>query len=189
MRTKVMILTLIAVLAASVAVAGRGLGPGPGPGGCPIGGMGLGPQMMRELNLTPGQVAQIKKIKDDFMTATKTAREQIQAKMKEMVSLWTTGDPDLEAIKVLFSEIDALRAEIRDAGITRVVEVLSVLTDAQKVKLREMLKRYPGCISAGCIMGMGPGICCGMDACPMANGTGCPLGGPGASKGCCPYRK
>ncbi|MGC8863848.1 MAG: Spy/CpxP family protein refolding chaperone [Armatimonadota bacterium] len=210
MRTKLIVGILIAALAitgsvmlnaaprnrsagaappAGVTAGPAGLAnPGAGPG-CPLGpGFILG-RLAKALELTNAQIAELKQIHQDFLNATATARDQLQAKIKEMLQLWSADQPDAAAIKALAADIDALRAQIRDAGIDHLVNALNVLTPAQREKLRTMLKQWaPRCISCmGCGPGLGCGLCCGVGMGPRGR-MGCGMGagagmGPGWGNG------
>ncbi len=130
-------------------------------------------RLAKALGLTEAQIAELKKLHQDFLTATQATRDELKAKAKEMVNLWMADAPDAAAIKALAGDMDSLRAQIRDAGIDHMITALSVLTPEQREKLRTIMKdRAPGCIAGmGCGFGLGPG--CGM-------GMGLGPGGPGA---------
>jgi Spy/CpxP family protein refolding chaperone len=181
-------LAIAASMVINAAPRGGGMGgmapgamqKGPG-GGCPLGmGMGFG-MMAKELNLSDSQVKDLKQRYEDFMTTTKPMREEMKAKVKEMVDLWMVDQPDASAIKALAGEIDGLKAQIRDAGIDHMVSALSVLTPAQREKLHTIIKAHAAkCGCMGCGMCMGPGMGCGMMG-PGAGGRG--MGG-GMGRGC-----
>ncbi len=223
MKSKLLVAILIVALVvagAMVVAAGRGAnapapgpgkgGPGPGMGmgaGCP---MGLGPMVARDLNLTQAQINELQALRQEFADTTKPIRDQIQAKMKDMVSLWTAPTPNATQIKNLAADIDALRAQIRDTGIDYMIRGLNVLTPEQREKLRTRVQTMAdkciqaggcgmGCgfgMGAGCGMGLGPGAGMGRGAaCPMGRGAGMGPGrgfgmgngtGPRAQMGTCP---
>lgn len=218
MKTK-LIVALVIISFAAVAIvtavgAQRGMGPGrpmkPSPGtselGCPM--WGLGPRIVQQLNLTQDQVNQLRQLRQDFWNDTQATREQLQTKFKQMIGLWTAAQPDVSQIKALASDIDALRAEIRDAGIDYMIRALSVLTPAQRDKLRTMIKDmganclkmcggccFCPCIGCGPCVGCGPGIGCGLGI-GMGPGAGMGAGlgprnatGPRAQMGTCPNMK
>lgn len=204
MKTKLIVALVVISLAAAVIVtavgAQRGVGPGkqagPGPGAgapgweCPM--WGLGPRLTQQLNLTQDQVNQLRQLRQDFWNATQTTREQLQAKCKEMIGLWTAAQPDASRIKALAADIDALRAEIRDTGIDYMIRALNVLTPAQREKLRSMVKDMgERCLKMGGGCCFGPGIGCGLG---LGLGPGAGMGprnatGPRAQMGTCPKLK
>lgn len=127
-------------------------------------------KMKKELNLTPDQVTQIQAIHKDFMDSTQSVRDQIKDKMKQMSDLWMADAPDAAAIKDLASQIDPLRAQVRDAAIDHMISGLAVLTPDQKAKVKDWMKKNPHMM-----MGMGCGISCGAGmSCGMGKG---PSGG------------
>ena len=192
MRTKPIVGLLIVALAVTASVmlnaaprgraagaappAGAGAGwtrPGVGPC-CPLGPAGMLGRLAKALELTDAQIAELKQIHQDFLTATQDTRDELQAKIKEMLKLWSADQPDAAAIKALASDIDALRAQIRDAGIDHMISALNVLTPAQREKLRTLLKEW----APRCIGGMGCGFCCGPGlGCGMGVGRGPGMGG------------
>jgi len=194
MRTRMIVALLIVALAVTASVMltaapRRGAAGAPGVGAAVPGGpgclWGMGPglgRLVKELGLTEAQIADLKSIHEDFLTATKTPREGLQARAKEMVGLWTVKNPVPVAIKALAGDIDALRVQIRDAGIDHMVSALNVLTPAQREKLRTIIKnRAPQMIGMGCGLCCGPGLGCGMGMGPGGGGPG--PGGMGRGMG------
>lgn len=197
MKTKLFIAAVVVALAVSatlVIAAGPGGGnrPGPPPGAmqgscCGLGMcFGIGPKIADELNLTQDQLTQLKQIRDDFLAQTKDTRDQIKAKMKDIAALFTADNPNPDAIKAAFADIDALKVSIRNAAVDKMIAGMNVLTADQRTKLRELIKNRPGigmgcmgccgcCIGCGMGQGMGPGS-------GMGGGSGV---GPGAGQGCC----
>jgi len=206
LKTK-LIVALVIISFAAVAIvtavgAQRGMGPGrpagPSPGtpglGCPM--WGLGPRIAQQLNLTQDQVNQLRQLRQDFWNDTQATREQLQTKCKQMIELWTAAQPDAGRIKALAADIDALRAEIRDAGIDYMIRALGVLTPAQRDKLRTMIKDMgANCLKMGGGYCFGPGIGCGLGlGLGPGAGMGAGLGprnatGPRAQMGICPNMK
>jgi Spy/CpxP family protein refolding chaperone len=162
-------------------------------------GMGMCEQMKKELGLTPDQVTQLQAIRKDFMDSTQSARDDVKAKMKQMLDLWMADPVDATAIKDLASQMDTVRAQIRDSAIDHAISAFNVLTTDQKAKVRDFIKNHPNmgmgmgcgiCCSAG--MGMGPGMGCGMEPGGKGPGMGCGMGqgkGPGACGGKCQLAK
>lgn len=151
-------------------------------------GMGMCERMKKELSLTAGQVTALQAIRKDFMDSTQRQRDDIKAEMKQMLDLWMADPPDAAAIKDLASQMDTVRAQIRDSGIDHAISAFDVLTADQKAKVRAFCGKNPGmCMGMGCSAGMGPGAGCG-----MGQGMGGGMGqgkGPGAGGGKCPYTK
>ncbi|MCX8053863.1 MAG: Spy/CpxP family protein refolding chaperone [Armatimonadetes bacterium] len=207
MRTRLVVGILIIALAVAACLVlnaaprNRGAAAGPPavvgaqkPGwcGCPLGCLMPG-KLVKELGLTDTQIAELKRLHLQFLDETKTAREEIQAKAKEMFNLWLADSPDADAIKSLAAEIDTLRDQIRNAGIDHMISALNVLTPAQRDKLRAILKDCAArcfgkagrgfwcCPCFGCGPCIGPCICCGWGMGPGA-GMGCGVG-PGWGNG------
>lgn len=220
MKTRVLVALVVVALIVTASIAfaqvqrGPKAGPpagAPAPGvGCPIGGpgMGLGPAMVRDLNLTPDQVRDLQQLRDNFFAATKTQHDQIQAIARQIAQLWAADPIPVAQIRTLAADMDALRADIRDAGIEHAVQALGVLTPEQREKVRARIGEMGGCcigMGPGCCVGMGPGMGCGMGMgpgpgmrgrCGMGTGTGTGLGpgrgnatGPRAKAGCCPLTR
>ena len=112
-------------------------------------------KIARELGLTKDQMEKLKQIHAGFMDATKDTREQLRVKWEQMVALWSVDQPDATAIKNLFSEIDPLKVQLRDTAVDYAIQAYSVLTPAQKIKARDMLKAHLGHMRKGCCMGFG----------------------------------
>ena len=166
MKTKLMVAILVIAVAVTASVminaaprVGRGQPPAGGPGiGCPMG-MGFAAHLAKiakELSLTPDQIKQLKQIHEEFMTATKTTREELRGKMKEMVGLLVVDQPDVTAIKTLASEIDKIKAELHDTAIDYIIRGLGVLTTDQRAKLKTMIEKWSS-KGFGSGYGMGPG--------------------------------
>jgi len=182
MKSRAIVTLLIAALVvtagAVIAQRGRG-GPGQGmgigmgmPGSCGLGlGLGVGPAVVSELGLTNDQVAQLQKITDQFVWDTRQLRVELQTRLNELAQLWTVEEPSKSAIRSKIAEVDHLRARIRDAMIDKTFAAMSVLTPAQKTKLRSLVKNRPG---FGVAMGYGLGLGCGMGGynCYLMGGTG-----------------
>lgn len=205
MRTNTLVWIVVAVLVVSAgiayAVGPRGSGTQAGPGGQRGPGYGCCAALV-DLGLTDSQKAQLAALRKEFADATAAAREQIQAKSKEMCRLWAAEQPDVAAIKALAAEIDVLRAEIRNLGIDYSAKSLALLNAEQRKKASSMCANCPGCPSCmgplmgcgpmgpGAGRGMGPGAGCGMGPCGMGMGPGAgPRDGTGprAQMGTCPY--
>lgn len=201
MRTKLLIAAIVVAVAISatlvIAAGPKGGRPGPPPAvgaqqgpGCGMGPcFGLGPKLAVELKLTPDQIAQMKQLCAECRAQTQAIRDELKAKMKDMVALWTVENPNPVEIKALFTGIDLLRADLRDVCVDKMIAGLGLLTVEQRAKLREMIKNRPGFgFGMGCGMGFGPGCGAGMGA---GMGPGCGMGGgrgpgPGAGQGTCP---
>ena len=190
------VLIVLALVVGVVVAAGpRGAvrqAAGPGMGmGCQMGMAGCRTRLLAALKLTDAQAADLKTIRDAFVANTKATREQLQAKMKEMPPLWAVDSPDAGAIKTLAGEIEALRAEIRDAAIDSAVDGLKVLTDKQREIVREFAKKCQmpcgcGCCVLGIDCPMGGACCGGGPGMGMAAGSGAGATAAPGKGGCCP---
>lgn len=194
----VVIVALVLCAVAVVAQRGRQAGKPAGapamgaPGGAWGMGMGMCERMKNQLGLTPGQVKDLEVIRKDFMDSTQVAREDIKAKMAQMLDLWAAEPPEAAAIKDLAAQMEQPRADIRNSAIDHAISALAVLTPDQRAKVKDWVKKNPGmCMGMACGMyggagmGMGPGMGCGMGMGPgMGQGKG-----PGAGRGNCPFAK
>ncbi len=153
-----------------------------------VGFWGCGPWLGRlaaELGLTDQQLAQLRQIQQDFLTATLADRTELLAKIKQMIQLWSADEPNVGAIRQLAADIDEIRARIRDAAIDRAASALSILTPEQRDKLKSIIKsRWPMCWwCAGCGLGLGPGGGLGLGPGPGAGPRGGRGMGPGWGNG------
>jgi len=153
-------------------------------------GMGMRGRIAKELKLTPEQIKLLEPIRKDFMDSTQSAREDIKAKMKQMLDLLAADQPDAAAIKDLASQMEPSRTAIRESAIDHIISALEVLTPDQRAKVKDWVQKNPGmCMGMACGMcggpgmGMGPGMGCGMG---MGAGMGQGKGPGGAG---CPYAK
>ncbi|MCE5322930.1 periplasmic heavy metal sensor [bacterium] len=164
MRTRIFLVALISVFVVAGVVVAQGPRAGMGKGmGMGYGLMGLGPRMIKELELTDDQVTKLKQIHADFMTATQTTRDQLKTKMQEMAQLWMQ-DATADQLKAKLAEVDPLKAELRDAAIDSALQARAVLTEEQREKVRQMIKEKT---EDGMGMCWGLGAYCGV-GCPMA---------------------
>lgn len=119
-------------------------------------------KIAKELNLTSDQICQLKKIKSDFMDATKDTRAQLKAEKENLANLWAADTLDADAIKAEFSKIDELKSQLRDTGIDYAAKAMNILTSDQRCKLKTMIKnRMQDCRNM--CMGMGFGCIAGCD--------------------------
>lgn len=188
MRSRLVAGMLIAVLviATGAAVAqrarggqGRMMGRG-GRGPCGLGlGLGIGPAIINELGLTTDQVNRLQRMTDEYKSETQPLRTQLRTDLSELATLWTADSPDQSAIRAKLAEVDRTRTQIRNAMVERTFAAMSVLTPAQRTKLRDLVKNRRG---FGVGMGYGLGLGCGVDGgdCYLmegAGGTGSTTGG------------
>lgn len=129
------------------------------------------------LNLTPDQQSRITALRDAAMTKAAPLRAQMQSKMTEMKQLWSSANPDRQAILAKQDEMDSLHRQMRTIWTDFGLQVHSILTPEQRatwVSQKGMMGMGPG-------MGMGPrmgnadggaggmwGDCSG---CPMCSGN------------------
>lgn len=154
MRNTLIIASVIAVLVITATLFAA-----QAPKVCPPKGAGPGMQcdwtrgkIARELNLSKDQMDKLKEIHTEFFNATKDTREQLKAKRQQMIALWSVDQPDAAAIKSLFTEMDPLKVQLREAAVDHAVQAYDILTPAQKVKVRQMIKAHVNRMGAGCGM-------------------------------------
>ncbi len=185
-------LVLLVALMAVVAVAQGKRGNPAGPGGCAV-------MCQQMLNLSPGQVAEMKEIRAALARDVAPMQADLQAKMKEIAAQWAVAVPNVGEIKRLSDEADQIRAAIRNKAIDAKAACIAQLTPEQRAKCLEQCARAGApCCCAMCA-GCGIGACCvgGPNAamCPLGpgKGPGCGMGmGPGrgpAGAGCPLQRK
>jgi len=142
-RTLIVMVVVLAVLVSMVfaqppKMAPRGAGGMPG---CMC--MGWGQEIARQLNLTPQQIQQLKDLHQNFMNATKDARDQIKVLIGELATLWADENSTPDQIRAKVDEIDVLKHQMRNAAIDAMIQARTILTPDQRAKMREMIKKSP----------------------------------------------
>ncbi|MFQ3549364.1 MAG: hypothetical protein SNJ70_06400 [Armatimonadota bacterium] len=175
-------LALIMILGTGLVVA-QGTGPRYGTGpraqqgmGCPmmpqggqgmVPGAGMGrccPAMAQNFNLTDAQIAGMKEINERTMAQSKSLREQVVDKQKQLAELWKTPDVNAGAIKVLNSDINVIYSQLYNITVDATIAQYNLLNDEQKQIIAQ--KGVANC----CCMNCG---CCGAIACCCVTGTKC----------------
>ncbi len=105
---------------------GRGFGRGAGPEG------GLGPAMLRELNLTDDQKQQVRTILQQGFAGSRTAREELRQLGEKRRQGTLTTEEEARA-RTLHEQ---MRATMKDTE----TKIASVLTAEQKAKIEELRK-------------------------------------------------
>jgi zinc resistance-associated protein len=153
-RMIVAVLVVALVGTAGLALAqgwGRGPGYGPAypPNYGPRGAWGAG------LNLTPEQVQKMQALQDKFFKETLPLRNELQAKVLELRTLWAQASPDQTKIMAKQKEINALREQLQEKGTQFRLEARNILTPEQQAQLGSYGPGFgPG---YGMMGGFGPG--------------------------------
>jgi Spy/CpxP family protein refolding chaperone len=165
-------LAFVAVLfAAVVATTALAFGPGRGPGYGPCArGDFYGPA---GLNLTAGQTAKIKEIRDAQRKEIRPLREKMFTKRDEIRRLWLESSPDETKITAAQKEMRVLRDQMEDKMTAFRLKSANVLTAEQRETIESLgHRRGPGRGSvyrrgSGSMRGLGltgefgPGAPCG----------------------------
>lgn len=107
-------------------------------------GLGLGPEVIGELNLTAAQVTQLQTIHTQYLTDITADQDKLKAEYAELGMMWVAPQPDKAAITTEIADIDALHKQIRDRMVERTYAVMGVLTDQQRSQLRTLVANQPG---------------------------------------------
>ncbi|MGE5542724.1 MAG: Spy/CpxP family protein refolding chaperone [Bacillota bacterium] len=119
---------------AGFGAAGRGAGqPGQGVAG-----------LIEKLNLTDGQIEQIRKINTETFEQIQPLRESVCEKMLELQNLCWQRDPDEDAIEAKQAEIAALREQMSDIGEQAGDDLENILTEEQQEALSQLKTSAPG---------------------------------------------
>jgi zinc resistance-associated protein len=133
-RMIVAVLVVALVGTAGLALAqgwGRGFGYGPGypPHYGQRGAWGPG------FNLTPEQTQKMQALQDKFFKETLPLRNELQAKVLELRTLWAQANPDQAKIMAKQKEINALREQLQEKSTQLRLEARNVLTPEQQAQL------------------------------------------------------
>jgi Spy/CpxP family protein refolding chaperone len=137
--------------------AGPGLGPGAaahGPGmGAPMhgrrmgrgaqGGMGFGPALSRELDLTAEQREKVRAAHEREQRKAIQARAEIQLAALDLRKLMRAEKPDARAIDAQIDKLSAMRAALQKSHVATMLEIRASLTPEQQKKLREFREQGP----------------------------------------------
>ena len=101
-------------------------------------------RMMRELNLTAEQREKIAGIREAQAKKAIRARADIRLAAIDLKKLIRSEHPDQAAIDREIDAVAGLRAELRKSQVQSMLQLRSVLTPAQRSKLREMRQGREG---------------------------------------------
>jgi protein CpxP len=138
MKNKLMIagfLGLAVLLVAAGAEAGRGRGRG-GFGGKG----GIGPRMAQELGLSQAQIDQIKGLAEARRADDAKVVEQLRSLRDELQAEWASDNPREKTILALHAKMDPLRNKLRASAVRFRLDVIDVLTPAQRAKFQQLKK-------------------------------------------------
>ena len=121
-------------------MGGRG---GPGRFGGPGGPMGMLPMFGRELNLTDTQRDQIKAIAETHRDEWKALNDRLRAAHDALQTAVTTAPVNEAVIRDKSAQVAAVEADLAVARAHVHAEVVQLLTDDQKTKLKELESRRP----------------------------------------------
>jgi Spy/CpxP family protein refolding chaperone len=93
-------------------------------------------RMKKKLNLTDDQVKQIETINEKYYQQHRAIRDKMRPKMESIRDLMLADKIDTTKVKALFKEIGDLQLENRMLVVQHFIEIESVLTDEQKVKVK-----------------------------------------------------
>lgn len=125
---------LLIVLAACLLLTAQAFARSPQPGkgkGCPP----CREACLEKLSLTDAQKAKIETLQDGHHQATRPLQEKIFDKSVELRRLWLQTNPDKNKISAAQKELRTMRDELEDQTTVHRLEVLQVLTLAQRQKL------------------------------------------------------
>lgn len=92
-------------------------------------------RIMKKLDLTEAQMQQFDAIKEKTMENTKPLRENLHAKMRDMVTYASQPGTDPETAKAKLKEVQALRSQMGEVILSSWFEMKSHLSDEQLNKL------------------------------------------------------
>lgn len=95
-------------------------------------------RLMRQVDLSEGQQAEIKAIVESSREGNKQAREQMRESRKAMHELATSDSYNIEQVRTLADQQARLKADLTVARIDSMHRVQQVLTPEQKTKLAEL---------------------------------------------------
>lgn len=131
MRTRIIMsstVALAALLISSAAFAQRGRHGR---------GMGLGPRIAAQLDLSEDQRASIRQIRAEARSDLAPAREDLQEMRGQLRALWQADQPDAQAILAQQARMDALRSVVRDRMAEVRASISQILSPAQRQELSE----------------------------------------------------
>ena len=101
-------------------------------------GMGFGPRMASELNLTEEQQAKIRELRSEARQEHRALRQQIREMREELHELWMADQPNEAAILAKHAQMDAIHSAMRDRRIETRMEIAEALTPEQRQRLAQL---------------------------------------------------
>ena len=99
-------------------------------------GYGFGPKGLAIVKPTAVQVKKLQKIHADFVGSTKTYRARLQERMRELSSLWASGNGNRAKVNKIIDGIEFDRKIIRNAAVDSTFKAMIVLNARQREKLQ-----------------------------------------------------
>ncbi len=106
--------------------------------------------MMKELNLTETQQAEIDKLKQGCMESKKTLHAKIMELHQKQCQLMNAEKPEKDAINKIIDESAKLEAEMKKSGVDCKFKVSALLTPEQLKKMQEMKAKCGKAEGKGC---------------------------------------
>lgn len=98
---------------------------------------------VRQLNLTPDQMAKARVLHSDYMKRTVRAKADIKVAKIELKELVTAEPVNLDKVKAKVSDITAKKADLMFSRIKALEDFKKILNDEQRGKLRDMMQMGP----------------------------------------------
>ena len=132
-------------------VGGRGRAGGDAPGGNPVAPL---IDMRRELNLSSRQLTQLDSIERTLVQRNETVRERMRTRLDSLrPRTRDAGEAEIQRFRAEADSVRALRQQIvRNDSVARAA-AMNVLTDSQRVRVRERMAERRG-FAAGRMSGM-----------------------------------
>jgi len=137
MNSRVFASSAVALAALLVSSAAYAQG-GPGRRGRGGHGMGHGPRVMQQLDLSEDQQAQIQQLRREAREESSAAREDLQQLRGELQQLWQADQPDASAILAKQGQMDALRSVVRARRTELRMDIQGILTAEQRARMAEV---------------------------------------------------
>lgn len=102
------------------------------------GGWGLGRRVVAALDLTQEQTTRIRDLRERLTEDLAQVRSKLDELRGQLHALWKTNQPSKKQIMAKHAEMDQYRAQMREFRIQCRLDILNVLTEAQRAKLNEL---------------------------------------------------
>jgi Spy/CpxP family protein refolding chaperone len=141
---------------------GMGMGMGPGMDMPPGGGMGMGMgerggdhglqphnaavhflRMADALGLDAGQLDKLRKLRDAWIDNNAAAEAHLEAAQNDLKALLFADTIDTKAVETKLAEIGPIEGQLWRAFAQQLLEIKAMLTDDQRARLRERMRRHP----------------------------------------------